>query len=141
LAEFTNSAIASRSGARPSASLRRFGRLQERVLDPLDPPRWGQDRVVQERRTQDDGADLLAAGEINFEARKGRSGQLVIGHAGAHDLPQHRPMEVHRIGREGRRNRENGDDGKNPHCLSPARHGPVLRIALKPSRQRSARLA
>ena len=117
--------------------IRRLGRLQERVLDSHDPPRRGQDRVLRQRRTQDDRAALLAAGKIDLKARKRRSGQLVIGDAGAHDLPQRHAMELHRVGRERRRHRENGDHCKNPHCLCAARHGFVLRIALEPSHERS----
>ena len=117
--------------------IRRFGRLQERVLDSLDPPRRGQDRVLQQRRTQDDRAARLACGKIDLKARKWRSGQLVIGDAGAHDLPQSHAMELHRVGRERRGHRENGDHGKYPHCLCAARHGFVLRIALGPSHERS----
>ena len=117
--------------------VRRFGRLQERVLDALDPPRRDEDRVLRQRRTQDDAAALLASGKIDLKARKRRSGQLIVGHAGAHDLPQRHAMELHRIGRERRRHRENGDHGENPHCLCAARHGFVLRIALGPSHERS----
>ena len=54
--------------------VRRPRRLQERVLNAHDPSRRGQDRVIRQRRTQDDGATLLAAGKIDLEARKGRSG-------------------------------------------------------------------
>jgi hypothetical protein len=113
--------------------IRRLGRPQERVLNALDPSRRGQHRVIHERRTQDDVAEFLTAGKIDLKARKGRSGQLVVGDAGAHDLPQSHAMEFHRIGREGRGHRENGDHCKDPHCLCAARHGPLLRIALKPS--------
>ena len=121
--------------------IRRFGRLQERVLDSNDPPRRGQDRVIRQRRTQDDAAERLAAGKIDLKAGKRRSGQLVVGDAGAHDLPQSHPMELHRIGRERRRHRENGDHRKNPHCLCAARHGFVLHIALGPLMNGPARLA
>ncbi len=51
----------------------RLGRPQERVLNALDPPGWGENRVVNERRTQDDTAERLAAGNIDLKARKGLS--------------------------------------------------------------------
>jgi hypothetical protein len=93
---------------------RRFGRLQERVLDSNDPSRRGQNRVAQQRRTHHDVADLLAAGKIDLKARKRRAGQLIVGDAGAHDLPQSHPMELHSIGRERRRRRQDDDHRKNP---------------------------
>jgi hypothetical protein len=120
--------------------VRRPRRTQERILNSNDPPRRGEDRVVQQRRTQDDCTEFLAAGKIDLEARKRRSSQLIVSHARAHDLPQRRPMELHRIGRERRRHGQDGNHCKNPHCLRAARHGFVLRIALKPSHERSCAL-
>ena len=46
--------------------VRRLGRLQERVLNSSDPPGRGQDRVIQQRRTQDDVAALIASGKIDL---------------------------------------------------------------------------
>ncbi len=117
--------------------IRRLGRLQERVLNSLDPPRRGQDRVLRQRRAQDDRTALLASGKIDLKARKRGSGQLVIGDARAHDLPQHHPMELDRIGRKRRGHRDNGDHREDLHCLCAARHGFVLRIAPNPSHERS----
>ena len=110
--------------------IRRLRRLEERVLDPGDLPRRDQERFILQGRPQDDIAARLAAGNVDLKAGKRRAGQLVVGDAGAHDLPQRHPMEFHGVGREGRRHCEGGDDRYNPHCSHGARHGSVLRIAL-----------
>ena len=121
--------------------VRRLGRPQERVLNALHPPGGDENRVVHERRTQDDIAERLAAGNIDLKARKWLSRQLEVGDAGAHDLPQHHPMEFHRVGREARGQRENGNHCKDPYCFSAARHGLALRIALSLFYELPARLA
>ena len=103
--------------------IRRLRRLQERVLDPGDPSRRDQDRLILQRRPQDDIAARLAIGNIDLEAGKRCAGQLVIGDAGAHDLPQSHAMELHGVGGEGRRHRENDRHRKNSPRLCAARHG------------------
>ena len=117
--------------------VRRLGRAQERVFDADDPPGRDQDRVVRQRRTHDDMAARLAAREIDAEAGEGRAGQLVIGDAGAHDLPQSHAVKAHGDAAKRRGRRDGGGHGQNPCCLCAARHGSALRIALEPFYERA----